>query len=198
VESESGFGPHPSWDGLEEYLFKRLSAEETEALEEHLLVCVPCQDKLHEVDEYILLMKQAAMLQRANPRVWGMRRSAWAGAAAAVAAMVVGAVLMVERMQPVAAPERIELQALRGADDMAHASAGRPIQLMIDASDLPGSTDYKIVVVNTLGEPVWEGPAVAAQNRLSALVKSLKHGVYWVRLSIATGQLLREFGLRVE
>ena len=50
---------HPTTDAFEEYAFKRLSEADTEALEEHLLVCPECQTSLAEVDQYILLMKQA-------------------------------------------------------------------------------------------------------------------------------------------
>lgn len=50
---------HPTTEAFEEYAFKRLSEADTEALEEHLLVCPECQTSLAEVDEYILLMKQA-------------------------------------------------------------------------------------------------------------------------------------------
>lgn len=51
---------HPTTDTLEEYAFKRLSEADTEVLEEHVLVCPDCQASLVEVDDYILLMKQAA------------------------------------------------------------------------------------------------------------------------------------------
>jgi hypothetical protein len=50
---------HPTTEAFEEYAFKRLSEADTETLEEHLLVCPECQTSLAEVDEYILLMKQA-------------------------------------------------------------------------------------------------------------------------------------------
>jgi hypothetical protein len=50
---------HPAADTFEEYAFKRLSEADTEALEEHVLVCPECQASLAEVDDYILLMKQA-------------------------------------------------------------------------------------------------------------------------------------------
>jgi hypothetical protein len=48
---------HPTPDALEEYAFRRLSAHDTEALEEHVLVCPHCQTSLAEVEDYILLIQ---------------------------------------------------------------------------------------------------------------------------------------------
>jgi hypothetical protein len=59
VEALFSIQGHPTTEAFEEYAFKRLSEADTEALEEHLLVCPECQTSLAEVDEYILLMKQA-------------------------------------------------------------------------------------------------------------------------------------------
>jgi hypothetical protein len=75
VEALFSIQGHPTTEAFEEYAFKRLSEPDTEALEEHLLVCPECQTSLSEVDEYILLMKQAtAGLERClgpdvDPRV---------------------------------------------------------------------------------------------------------------------------------
>jgi anti-sigma factor RsiW len=46
-------------DHLETYALGRLSEEELQALEEHLLICPACQDLLAKVDEYIEVMKAA-------------------------------------------------------------------------------------------------------------------------------------------
>jgi hypothetical protein len=46
----------PLW---EDYAIGRLSDEECERLEEHLLICQACQDLLAEVDEFIQVMKAA-------------------------------------------------------------------------------------------------------------------------------------------
>jgi hypothetical protein len=86
--------PHPEWvehpaeDTLEEYAFNRLAEEEAAPLEEHLLVCSICQDRLAASDEYIRLMKAAAdQLQKdASRKPAGevlARGFGWAGFAAA-------------------------------------------------------------------------------------------------------------------
>ena len=40
-------------DVLERYAMGKLSNQESEPLEEHLLVCVPCQQRLAELDEFL-------------------------------------------------------------------------------------------------------------------------------------------------
>src|SRR5579863_2885618 len=82
---------HLSEETLEEYAFNRLSEAEAEPLEEHLLVCGACQEKLREVDDYIRLMKRAAVKRPSDPQTgssgWS-EKSTW-GVIGAIAAMVV-------------------------------------------------------------------------------------------------------------
>jgi hypothetical protein len=51
---------HISEDDLERYAMRSLPAPESVRLEEHLLICHPCQDRLRETDEYVAAMKAAA------------------------------------------------------------------------------------------------------------------------------------------
>jgi hypothetical protein len=54
-------------------------------------------------------------------------------------------------------------------------------------------------VVNSSGRQVWSGNVRIADQSLSIQVDGpLRAGAYWVRLYSSAGQLLREFGLRVE
>ena len=50
---------HPTEDLLEEYSFGRVYEPALTAVEEHLLICVSCQIKLEELDDYKALMKSA-------------------------------------------------------------------------------------------------------------------------------------------
>ncbi len=194
VNSQSG-DAHPSVEMLEEYAFKRLPEAATESVEEHLLLCGACQNKLREVDEYILLMKQATAARLVKPP---LPASHWVGAMTVLAAIGIAVFLGLHRPEPVGPPQRVELVAFRG-DDMAHAGAGRPIDLVIDAADLPGSSEYRIELVNASGQLISKGPAVGEGGRLCAHVTSgIKRGVYWVRLFTSAGVPLREFGLRAD
>jgi putative nucleotidyltransferase with HDIG domain len=55
---------HPSEDTLEEYCFNRLPEDEASWLEEHILVCEQCQDRLEEVEVFLSMVKHA--LQNSN------------------------------------------------------------------------------------------------------------------------------------
>src|SRR5882724_11331685 len=52
------FGQHPSDDELELYSMGRISEPDSVGVEEHLLICVSCQDRLRESDEFVALMKE--------------------------------------------------------------------------------------------------------------------------------------------
>lgn len=196
-----GFDWHFSAETLEEYAFNRLSEAATEALEEHLLLCTLCQNKLKAVDEYILLMKHVSA-QRELERTSIGRRWWWGalvGGSTAMAVLVMAVLMESRRVEPTAALEQVELAAFRGDEEMAHSGAGHPINVVIDASDLSGSSRYRVEVVNTSGRMVWRGPTIAAEGRLSALISArLKRGIYWVRLSTLEGELVREYGLRAD
>jgi anti-sigma factor RsiW len=51
---------HVSEDDLERYAMRFLPAPESEQLEEHLLVCQSCRDRLEATDRYVAAMKAAA------------------------------------------------------------------------------------------------------------------------------------------
>jgi len=50
---------HVADDLLELYSLDRLSADELVAVEEHLLVCRACQDRLKETDDFVRVMRAA-------------------------------------------------------------------------------------------------------------------------------------------
>jgi hypothetical protein len=93
----------------------------------------------------------------------------------------------------------IKLIALRGGEgDVARAPAGRPLELVFGWTDLAADHFYRAEVVNSSGRQMWSGNVRIADQSLSIRVDGpLRAGAYWVRLYTSTGQLLREFGLRV-
>lgn len=58
------FVVHIPEDLLERYAMGMLSDSETGPLEEHLLVCHECQDRLRAVDEYVAAIRAAAEFER--------------------------------------------------------------------------------------------------------------------------------------
>jgi hypothetical protein len=185
---------------LEEYAFNRLSESEVESLEEHVLICSICQDRLRAVDQYILLMKKAAAQLQAPAQVRTRRATfalwMWAGAAAAV---ITAGMLLTRPAAPSGRTMGVELASFRGGAEVAHAMAGRPLDLAIDLSDLSPAVAYRVQVVNAAGSEEWSGRVTASGAKIVAhLAQPLRRGQHWVRVSSADGQLLREFGLRAD
>ena len=209
LDTLSSIPVHPTEDLLEEYSFGRVVEPELAPLEEHLLNCTLCQDRLLAVDEYTALMKAGiAAIEREREAARAAPRFAIPSAPVvfAVAAMLVlvGVVLSwrLQLSSPVASASTmtVKLMALRGGDGdgVARARFGRPLDLTVDRTDLPASSAYRLEVVNSSGRPLWSGAAQVEPQSLSARVtRRLARGVYWVRL-YSDRQLRREFGLRVE
>jgi hypothetical protein len=189
------FFVHLTTDTLEEYAFNRLSEAETEALEEHLLVCPTCQTSLAEVDEYIFLMREATAAYQPATSPKGGERTAWLKtalmgyAAGAIALAATLFLILASRPGPLteeASP--VTLSALRGPS-MNHARAGRPLELTLDTTGLTtagaltiggsaagvdstgggpaGATSYRIEVIDAGGKPVWSGQVAACKKTQS-------------------------------
>jgi hypothetical protein len=52
---------HAADDTLERYAMWTLPGPEVESLEEHLLICAGCRDRLKDTDEYVAAVKAAAV-----------------------------------------------------------------------------------------------------------------------------------------
>jgi hypothetical protein len=210
VETSPAFHSHPTETVWEEYSFGRLSNQEVAALEEHLLICETCQTSLEELTEYIRLMKAGTANLATTPperlaRSWRQfRRSAaqplnrvvWITGLAVVG---VAAWLPHVPIRP-AAPSVVNLASFRGVDAaIARAPARKPLNLYINAGDVPAVPEYRMVVVTASGEQVWAGTAKAGGGMLSIqLPQGLKPGPYWVRLYSRESKILGEYGLQLE
>ncbi|HUA20643.1 MAG TPA: hypothetical protein VMB25_17970 [Bryobacteraceae bacterium] len=62
----AGLGRHLSEEFLEEWVFHRLPGSVCASLEEHLLVCPTCQDRLAEIDEFVFVLKAAFLAPAAS------------------------------------------------------------------------------------------------------------------------------------
>ncbi|HOK47780.1 MAG TPA: zf-HC2 domain-containing protein [Bryobacteraceae bacterium] len=203
---------HISEHALEEYSRGTLSEEETESLEEHLLVCPDCQDRLAETDEFVGAMRDAAArLQMEPPSAleehW---RAAWrwlwrpvpvmAACGAAMVLLMAGTVW--HRGGPAAGgAATVVLEAMRGdATSAASAPAGKALVLELNAVGLPAPSTYRLEVVDERGAVLFENAVrLEAETIAAPLPRRLEPGRYWVRLSEpeAGGSLLREFGFTV-
>jgi hypothetical protein len=199
LDMELGADRHLDDEQLEEYSLGLTPESALEAFEEHLLCCETCQRRLEESDQYVTAMRSAAAeLQQAPPRAawwWAFLRPAWG---VVLAAVLVMAVVVWNRSSSgsAAAPLAVSLQAMRGAAVGSHAPAGRVLLLAPDVSGVTETAPYRVEVVTEAGKPV----PVTKQpgDRTEATVGPLDSGTYYVRLYSASGQILREYGLRVQ
>jgi len=209
-------GQHPEEDALELYSLGLLSDPGLSALEEHLLACPECQQRLEEMDSYVRAMRDAAAKlreesvaeQSVSPRGWQavLLRLRPAAVALGIGAMLVGLLWLVASRRPAGselAPVAISLQAIRGGESAAgaRAPADRPLLLEIDLAGLPSQPEYALEVAGPTGEPLWNAVVSSVNGRIRVRPgRTFTPGAYWVRLFSDGGKtdLLREFGLRVE
>ena len=212
---ESGF-VHASEDQLERYaLGKVCSDEELAPLEEHLLVCPECQDRLQEVETFIARFRPVAsrlraedaraVSQQTNPgrirQAWdALKRSSVPVRVTVALAMATGIVFVVPRLsQRTASFETVALEAVRGAGSASGSQAHleRIPQLEIDLTQLSPQSSWTVEVVDQSGGKIFETMVKSSGNRLQVnLDRPLPRGSYYVRLYGASrDELLREFGL---
>lgn len=197
---------HADDECLEKYSIGSLPETELSEVEEHLLVCARCQQRLEEVDAYARAMRRAAAQLRREEQSRG-RLPAWISDLLARPRLVWGLglavlalVFLIGRhwMGPTAAgpPVAVLLQASRGGESE-RAPAGKPLAFTIDLAQLPSCASYRIEMVNSAGQPVWESRAEPRTGKIRAVTsQGFARGAYYVRL-YSPSELLREFGLEV-
>jgi len=190
---------HGTDEQLEAYVLGRLSDSEEEILEEHLLVCATCRTVVDQQLVFASGMREA--LADARPqRDW----LAWLrpvlaprlAMASALAALVVAAAGLYfvagdhTHYAPVAA---LQLTAIRGTTTPSVEPA-REIDLTLNGFPTTGGP-FKVEVVDANGGNIWTGttssPSVAVHEKF-------RRGSYFVRLYTSSGDLLHEYGFRVE
>lgn len=203
-----------SEEALELYALGRLPEEEVAPLEEHLLVCAACQDRLAETDAYVRAMRQAArkfmMLPPSRWQLLWARFTRWfenpavawtAAAACVVVIALLGPRLLFGPARGGTAPITVLLEASRGAEKagISTAPAGKPLQLALDARGLPTQSCCRVEVVDSEGQRVTGAVVREEKQQVGLRLQPLAKGRYWVRLYAAPPEdaLLREFGLEV-
>jgi len=182
---------------LEQYSVGTSSPEQTAALEEHLLTCDECRNQLQHTDEYVLAMRSAAgherRAARARERAW--RFPGWFPAFAAVACGLLLFVAVRFSMAPALPAVTVDLMAMRGAGTTGAVPADRALLLHPDLTGLAASPSYRIQVVGQNGRELRQSLMETARG--SAQFKGLSPGIYFVRVYLPGGELLREYGLEV-
>lgn len=190
---------HVDVKDLEKYSIGGSSVAESTHIEEHLLTCECCQDRLREIDDYVLAMEMASRQWRRNEEVTERREwrfPAWFPPLAAVACallLVVAALRLVRPPGPVVA---VSLSALRSNGPGNGAAAGRQLILHPDLTGLVESSSYRLEIVDQTGRAVRHGTLGRTQTGIA--IPGLRAGQYFVRVYLPAGELLREYGLQIQ
>jgi hypothetical protein len=211
LEHRGSAGGHFSEETLESYSLGRLPPASQADLEEHLLICEECRNRVADSDDFVSVMRAAAMNlnsrgeERGRTRLFGwFAPLSWKPAAAV--AMAVIAVLAVWRPwtdAPAGEEVEVHLHLQRGeaAELVSRVAAGSALSLLVDLSELPPQPVYRLEVVDAEGKRLWEGRVEPAGGIVVANtgVRVLR-GNYWVRLFGGPdgAGLLREYGMKAE
>lgn len=189
---------HVDAEDLERYSIGSSSPADSTRIEEHLLICEGCQDRLQETDDYVLAMQKAARQWQRDESVakrseW--RFPAWFPPLAAVTCgllLVVSAARLVRQPVPVVA---VSLSALRSNGAGTGAPAGRQLILHPDLTGLTARSSYRVEIVDQTGRGMRQ--ATLGPTQAGVAVPGLDAGQYFVRVYLPEGELLREYGLQI-
>jgi hypothetical protein len=196
---------HPEDEMLELYALGRLDEPELGVVEEHILICAACQERLDEATEYAGLMREAAAkvaVEQPVEAAWRKwLRLDWLPVPmpALAGAMVVLVAVMVWHPWRAVAPAEwrtVELETMRGEAAGATAVEGFGLDLRLDIAglDAGGATAQ---IVEATGGPVAELTVAIDGGKASVrYAAGLQAGRYWVRLK-KSGETLREYSLTV-
>ncbi|HWF11833.1 MAG TPA: hypothetical protein VG297_25370 [Bryobacteraceae bacterium] len=196
---------HGSDDQLEQYALGRLPAAEISPLEEHLMACDTCREKVDEFEAAGAAFRTALtddLVSAIIPRQSGfmdwllaaVRRPAVSMAFAfAVLIAVVGLFSQVRtKLAPVAT---LRLTAVRS--DMPATAPARQFELTLADGPKEGGP-FRVEIVNAEGASMWQGLAESGPAGVRVEVKQrLGQGDYFVRLYTTSGAVLHEYGFRV-
>jgi hypothetical protein len=187
---------HIEENTLEGYSMGSLGEEAATEVERHLLLCETCRTRVTEADAYIRAMKRAVPeLPAATERPrWNFRLLL---PAFAVCTLLIAAAVV--RFSPPVdhSPAAIALFAMRGTDTEAHGPSRRPLLLRPDLNGLPAASSYRLDVVDASGSLAWQGVLSTQAQPPGAIVPPQARGVYFVRVSLPSGELLREYAMEL-
>lgn len=194
---------HGTEEQLEQYALGRLAGADLISLEEHLLLCDACQVRLDDMGAFAIGMREALSFQPAFTPVatskdwlaW-LRRPVFALAIAGAAALIAIIAVVSTGRTKVVPTAMLQLTAIRG--EMPATSAAREYDLTLADAPRAGGP-FRVEVVNGNGESVWKGPADPDTKGAEVKIdESLKQGDYFVRLYAGSGQMLHEYGFRIQ
>lgn len=184
---------HIEEETLESYALGKLDPEREVQVEQHIFFCEACRALATREVAMARGFKVAAPQVPAEPE-----RSRWSLRlllpALAVCTLLITAAVMFSPLTTHRSPVSVTLFALRG-DTEAHGPAGSPLVLHPDLRGLPQSSSYNVEVVKAGGASVWQRNLPSDGLATGIPVSPLHNGIYFVRVSLPSGELLREYSL---
>lgn len=178
-----------------------LHGPELDEVDDHLMLCEFCQDRLAQEDRTRGLVRVGAKaLLRHRARVlWRSPKLAWALGLAAMGMLVFAGSAWQSSHRSIA-PAVVVLQATRGTEvqALATAPARQALTVVLDLTGLQQFSTYRLEIVNAGGRPAFQSSAFFHSNTLQVtLARGLAAGAYYVRVYAPGGELLREYALTV-
>jgi hypothetical protein len=173
------------------------SPDETSQIEEHLLICEDCRNRLRETAGFVNSVQMAARQWRRDERAargHGWSIPAWFPVLAAVCGLVLIAVA-IRVVRPHGPAVAVSLTAFRGAGAGSIGPSGRELTLQPDLTGLAEAPAYRLEIVDQTGRPVRLATLTRTVGGVN--VPALGVGLYFVRLYLPVGNLLREYGLEI-
>jgi hypothetical protein len=189
---------HQTDERLELFALGRLPEPWVAEVEEHLLVCAACQERVDDLEAYALAMQQAISTEPAESSRWfswfqqswpKMPVLAWAGGLATILLAVTLYLQFTPHLAPLAS---LQLTAMRGAMPSVQQSRETDITL----ADAPSGAALRAEIVDAAGSTVWRGSVEPSIHKI-ALTRRLAPGNYFVRLFDDGSKLLHEYGFQV-
>ena len=197
---------HGTDDQLEAYALGQLATSDQpglEVLEEHLMICSTCRDRLDGVEAFTSGMKDAfgpnsaiAISKQRELFAW----LPWPKTSLAFAFLALASIVLIfSRGQTQFAPvASLQLSATRG--EMPVAAPARELDVTLHNAPIEGHS-FRAAIVDGTGRTVWSGQARQDTDPADSLQVKAEHrfdsGDYFLRLYGASGDVVREYGFRI-
>jgi hypothetical protein len=202
---------HVTEDQLEAYAFGQIAASDThvlEGVEEHLMICSACRDRLDGIEAFTSGLRQAvepnsaiAISKSHDLFAWlpwprpSIRALSIGLALIALIAIVVLFSRDQTRFIPIA---NLQLSAARG--EMAVSAPASELDVTLTGAPADGQA-FRSRIVNATGGTVWNGQANQVSGVAGSIVVKAQQrfvpGDYFLRLYGPSGEVVREYGFRI-
>jgi hypothetical protein len=188
---------------IDQYAMGILDEESSAKVEEHVLFCEFCQNRLRETDEFLAMFRPAAIPMEDFPvrrrvTTWPVQRWIWSGVAFVIAVFLI-AFATINFQRPTLSPAIVVMQSVRGPEAGAKVAFNKPTRLVFDLA-LPNEASYEIDIVDTTGRQILQSVADRYDGHPTILIEKLKRGSYWARVFDKQRQmeLIAEYSLTAE